>query len=311
LIQAENLNKFYRSFQALTDVSFQIEKGEIVGFLGPNGAGKSTTMRILTGYIPPSSGTVRINGFDILSQSLEARQRIGYLPENVPLYKDMTVKAFLNFLAAIRGLKGQNKETRTDEVIQLCRLQDQARTPIAKLSKGYRQLVGIAQAIVHKPEVLILDEPTIGIDPRQVVQIREMLKAYGRKHTVVLSSHILPEVQTVCNRIMVMDQGRIKAVDRPENLAAALGGAIFYEMEALGDEKKILTRLRQIPGVSGVQCRSKGNQRVFIVESQPGRDIRDDLTTAIKEDGSKLLGLTTKEMSLEDIFLRLTDREKE
>ncbi|MEW6185411.1 MAG: ABC transporter ATP-binding protein [Thermodesulfobacteriota bacterium] len=311
MIEAEHLNKYYGNFQALKDVHFQITDQEIVGFLGPNGAGKSTTMRILTGFIPPSSGTVRINGFDIQTRSLEARKQMGYLPENVPLYKDMPVKAFLGFLAAIRGLQGKTKEARIEEIIQLCRLQDHARTPIAKLSKGYRQLVGIAQAIVHKPEVLILDEPTIGIDPRQVVQIREMIKDYGRKHTVILSSHILPEVRMVCDRIMVMDQGRIKAVDRPENLASALGGPVFYEIEAQGDGKKILTRLRQVGGVSNVQIQGKGKTQVFVVESHSGQDIRDELTSAVKEDGSKLLGLTTKEVSLEDIFLRLTDRDKE
>jgi len=311
LIVAENLTKYYGSFPALKDVSFKVDQGEIVGFLGPNGAGKTTTLRILTGYIPPSSGTARVGGFDIRTQSLEVRKRIGYLPESVPLYKEMTVTSFLQFLATIRGVTGIRREDRIKEVIQICRLDEYSKSPISKLSKGYRQLVGIAQAIVHEPEVLILDEPTIGIDPRQVVHIRQLIKEYGQKHTVILSSHILPEVSQVCGRVMVMDQGRIVAVDRPENLAAGFGGPQHYEIEATGSEEKILALLQKIEGVLKVRVEGTGKTRRYLVESQTDRDIRDDLSSAIMEGGVRLLGLKSQDVSLEDIFLKLTTKEKE
>ena len=311
MIEAQNLTKYYGNFQALKDVSFKVEKGEIVGFLGPNGAGKTTTMRILTGFIPPGSGSVRVAGYDVQSQSLEVRRRIGYLPESVPLYKEMTVTAFLRFLATIRGMIGSRREDRIQEVIQACRLSDYAKTSIAKLSKGYRQLVGVAQALIHEPEVLILDEPTIGIDPRQVVHIRKLIQEYGRKHTIILSSHILPEVSLVCQRIIVMNQGRIVAVDRPENLSAGLGGGRQYEIEAAGPQEKILARLKGVKGVIRIEVEGAGPAKRYVVESQPGLDIRDDLSSAVKDGGFRLLGLKTREMSLEDIFLKLTAKEKE
>jgi ABC-2 type transport system ATP-binding protein len=311
MIEAENLSKYYGTFQALKDVSFKIAKGEIVGFLGPNGAGKSTTMRILAGFIPPDSGTARVAGFDVETQSLEVRRRIGYLPESVPLYKEMTVTAFLRFLATIRGLTGPRRENRIKEVINACRLNDYAKTPIAKLSKGYRQLVGVAQAIVHEPEVLILDEPTIGIDPRQVVHVRRLIQELGRDHTIILSSHILPEVSLVCERIIVMNEGRIVAVDRPENLSTALGGVRHYEIEAAGPKEKILSRLQGVKGVVKIEVEEAGPTKRYLVESQPGLDIRDELSSAVKDGGFRLLGLKSREMSLEDIFLKLTAKEKE
>ncbi len=311
MIEAENLTKYYGSFQALKGVSFQIKKGEIVGFLGPNGAGKTTTMRILTGFLPPDTGKVRIAGFDLSKEPIQVRKRIGYLPESVPLYREMTVSAFLRFLATIRGVIGKQRDIRIKEVLKLCRLAEYEQSPITRLSKGYRQLVGIAQAIIHEPEVLILDEPTIGIDPRQVVHIRNLIKEYGRKHTVILSSHILPEVSMICERIMVMDQGRIIAVDRPDKLAAGIEGTHKFEIEAAGDEKKILDLIAKVEGVVTVRAKGRGEERRFWVETQAGRDIRDALTSAIMKGGFRLLGLTTKEMSLEDIFLRLTKQDKE
>jgi ABC-2 type transport system ATP-binding protein len=311
LIEAENLNKYYGNFQALKAVSFQIEKGETVGFLGPNGAGKTTTMRILTGFLPPSSGKIRVAGFDLLKEPLEVRKRIGYLPESVPLYKEMTVYAFLAFLASIRGVIGKQREARIKEILKRCRLTEYERSPINKLSKGYKQLVGIAQAIVHEPEVLILDEPTIGIDPRQVVHIRELIKAYGRNHTVILSSHILPEVSQVCDRIMVMDRGSIVAVDRPDRLAAGISGAHWYQIEAAGDETRIMERLQRVDGAIKVEVKGSGKEKRYWVESRVGVDIRDALASAIMGGGFRLLGLTTREMSLEDIFLSLTKREED
>jgi ABC-2 type transport system ATP-binding protein len=311
LIIAENLTKYYGHFQALQAVSFRIEKGEIVGFLGPNGAGKTTTMRILTGFLPPDSGKVQIAGFDLFKEPIQVRKRIGYLPETVPLYKEMTVTAFLRFLATIRGVVGKKREARIKEVLNLFRLTEYEQSPISRLSKGYRQLVGVAQAIVHEPEVLILDEPTIGIDPRQVVHIRELIKEYGQNHTVILSSHILPEVNLVCNRIMVMDRGRIIAVDRPDKLAAGIEGTLRFEIEAAGDEKKILNLIEKVEGVVSVNVKGSGKERRFWVETKAGKDIRDSLSSAIMKGGFRLLGLTTREMSLEDIFLQLTKQDKE
>ena len=311
VIEAESLTKYYGNFLAIEDVSFTVKKGEIVGFLGPNGAGKTTTIRILTGFMPPSRGVAHVAGFNIRTQSLEARKRIGYLPESVPLYREMTVKSFLRFSAAIRGVTGRQKEDRIKDVIHLCRLDDYARSPIVKLSKGYRQLVGIAQAIVHEPDVLIMDEPTIGIDPRQVVHIRKLIKEYGRGHTVILSSHILPEVSMVCARIMVMDHGKIVAVDRPENLSARLEGAQRYEIEAAGPEQKVLASLRKVKGVVKAAVERKGKTNRYIVESRHGKDIRDELSSAIVEGGFRLLGLKSQDMSLEDIFLRLTTKDRE
>jgi ABC-2 type transport system ATP-binding protein len=309
MIEAENLNKYYGNFQALKEVSFKVEKGEIVGFLGPNGAGKTTTMRILTGFIPPGSGTARVAGYDIQTQSIEVRRRIGYLPESVPLYKEMTVTAFLRFLATIRGMTGRRREDRIIEVIHICRLDEYSQALITKLSKGYRQLVGIAQAIIHDPEVLILDEPTIGIDPRQVVHIRQLIQALGQDHTIILSSHILPEVSLVCDRIIVMDRGKIVAMDRPEKMSAAFGGVQHYEIEAAGSKEKILARLQKVKGVVNIEVKDDGQTTRFWVESRSGLDIRDDLSSAVKEGGFRLLGLKSQEMSLEDIFLKLTAKE--
>jgi len=311
LIEAENLTKYYGNFLAIEDVSFEVDKGEVVGFLGPNGAGKTTTMRILTGFMPPSKGTVHVAGFDLDRQSLEVRRHIGYLPESVPLYKEMTVRSFLRFSGTIRGMSGRRRDQRIKDVVHMCRLDDYSRSPISRLSKGYRQLVGIAQAILHEPDVLILDEPTIGIDPRQVVHIRRLIKELGRDHTVILSSHILPEVSLVCERVMVMDRGKIVAVDRPQNLSARLEGGQRYEIEVAGPEEAVLARLRKAPGVMDVTVEGSGGTRRYVVTSRPGRDIRDELSSTMVEGGFRLLGLKSHDMSLEDIFLRLTTKEKE
>jgi len=285
--------------------------GEIVGFLGPNGAGKTTTMRILAGFMPPTSGTVRVAGFDLLSQSLEARRHIGYLPETVPLYRDMTVHSYLHFAATIRGLKGSRRNHRIREVISLCRIEDYARTQIAKLSKGYRQLVGIAQAIVHEPRVLILDEPTIGIDPRQVVQIRQLIQHLGREHTIILSSHILPEVSMICEKVMVMNEGKVVAVDYPENLLNGLEKIQRIEIEAQGPPEQAIQKLRQIEGVQSVTAANTAETVLFRVECTPGRDYRGQLADVVVRSGLTLLGLKAREMSLEDIFLKLTIKKQE
>jgi ABC-2 type transport system ATP-binding protein len=308
LIEAEHLTKYYGRFLAIEDVSFNVRQGEIVGFLGPNGAGKTTTLRILAGFMPPSRGTARVAGYDLLSQSLEARRHIGYLPETVPLYKDMTVSSYLRFSATIRGLRGGRRNHRIKDVLNLCRIEEYAHTQIAKLSKGFRQLVGIAQAVIHEPRVLILDEPTIGIDPRQVVQIRQLIQQLGQEHTIILSSHILPEVSMICKRIIVLDQGRVVAVDDTENLLKGLQKVQRIEIEAEGPPENALGKLKQIEGVQRVTAEDTNETVLFTVECLPDRDFRGELAETIVGSGLTLLGLKVREMSLEDIFLKLTTK---
>lgn len=311
MIEAEELTKYYGNVCAIEHVSFRVNPGEIVGFLGPNGAGKTTTMRILSCFMPASGGTARIAGYDIHTQSLEARRRIGYMPETVPLYREMTVTSYLQFFGSIRGMSSRWRESRIREVMDICRIDNYAQTRIGKLSKGYRQLVGVAQAILHEPEVLILDEPTIGIDARQVVQIRQLIKELGGEHTVILSSHILPEVSMLCERIIIMDRGRVVALDSAENLSARLKGVQLFEIEARGPTEAITERLEGVRGVLKVTVEGTGDIKQYRVECEPGEDIRDELVSSLVAGGYGLLGLKSSEMSLEDIFLELTREERE
>ena len=311
MIEAEGLTKFYGRVPAIKNVSFRIDRGEIAGLLGPNGAGKTTVMRILAGFLPPSRGSARVAGRDLAPDSLEARRRIGYLPETVPLYQEMTVRSYLKFFAAIRGLTGRRRESQADKVMGLCRIDKHAGTRIGNLSKGYRQLVGVAQAIVHDPEVLILDEPTLGIDPRQVVQIRRLIMELGRERTVILSSHILPEVSMVCEKVIIMDRGRVVASDLAENLSSLIEGNQRFEIQAEGPAEEVASRLRSVTGVLKVTVEGSVRTGHYMVECAPGRDLRDELAAAVVEGGLRLLGLRSHEMSLEDVFLRLTTSEPE
>ncbi len=312
MIEVEHLTKYFGDFIAIEDVSFDVQPGEIVGFLGPNAAGKTTTMRIITGFMPPSEGTVRVAGYDILRNSLEARREIGYLPETVPLYTDMTVRQYLGFMGSLRGMSDAAKKQRTGYVIERMRLEDYADTFIGRLSKGFRQRVGIAQAILHDPKVLVLDEPTIGIDPVQVVETRELIKSLGREHTVVLSTHILPEVSMICERVVVINEGRIVAVDKPENLSVRLRGSEQVKLEVRGPERDVANRLRQVEGVRQVnRQRVDGNIYEYTLECDPGSGVRDGLASLIVNQGWGLLGLQSVTMSLEDIFLKLTVRDEE
>ena len=312
MIEVGHLTKYFGDFIAIEDVSFDVQPGEIVGFLGPNAAGKTTTMRIITGFMPPSEGTVRVAGYDILRNSLEARREIGYLPETVPLYTDMTVRQYLGFMGSLRGMSDAAKKQRTGYVIERMRLEDYADTFIGRLSKGFRQRVGIAQAILHDPKVLVLDEPTIGIDPVQVVETRELIKSLGREHTVVLSTHILPEVSMICERVVVINEGRIVAVDKPENLSVRLRGSEQVKLEVRGPERDVANRLRQVEGVRQVNRRRvDGNIYEYTLECDPGSGVRDGLASLIVNQGWGLLGLQSVTMSLEDIFLKLTVRDEE
>ena len=250
MIEVQHVSKRFGDFLAVEDVSFSVPKGEILGFLGPNGAGKTTTMRIITGFMPPSSGAVTVAGYDIFSQSLEARKHIGYLPETVPLYTDMSVRAYLDYQASLHALRNPRRRDRVEDVIGRLRLEEYADTLIGKLSKGYRQRVGIAQAIIHEPDVLVLDEPTIGIDPIQVVETRQLIKELGQDHTIILSSHILPEVNMVCQRVVIINEGQVVAMDTPENLSSLLGGPERVRLLVRGPSREVSAVLKDVGGVS-------------------------------------------------------------
>jgi ABC-2 type transport system ATP-binding protein len=281
-----------------------VDKGEIVGFLGPNGAGKTTTMRMLTGFLPPSDGTVRVADFDVFHDSLEVRRRVGYMPETVPLYPEMTVQAYLDYMAALRQLPDRKQSV--ERVLEACDIGDRANWMIGKLSKGYRQRVGLAQAILHEPEVLILDEPTIGLDPRQVSEVRALIQEIGREHTVILSSHVLPEVSQTCNRVLIINRGEIVAEGTPEELTAQLQGGerVFVRIAEAGPE--VATVLKRVDDVIGVEPADEGG---YQVSCSQGCDRRAELARAIVEQGWGLLELRNVGMSLEDIFLELTTEE--
>ena len=303
MIEVENLTKYYGRFMAIEDISFSIKKGEIVGLLGPNAAGKTTTMRILTGFMPPSSGTARIAGYDIRDQSLEVRRRIGYLPETVPLYTDMSVWAYLNYTANLRGLSKAKRNERVEATIDLCRLQDYADVQIGKLSKGFRQRVGIAQALVHEPEVLILDEPTIGIDPIQIKETRQLIKRLGKDHTIILSTHILPEVSQICTRVIIINEGKIVAEDTPERLTALLGGGERLYLEVRKPSADVPAQLAQISGVTQVELAGEAS---YEIACAPGTDCRAEIAREVVTRDWGLLEMRPIGMSLEEIFLKLT-----
>jgi ABC-2 type transport system ATP-binding protein len=292
-------------------MSFQVEKGEILGFLGPNGAGKTTTMRIITGYMPASEGTVRVDGYDVFDNPLDVRRRIGYLPENPPLYLEMTVTGYLRFVAKIKGVPKDKIHQEVARVMERASIADVKERIIAKLSKGYKQRVGIAQALLNDPPVLILDEPTIGLDPKQIHEVRELVKDLAGQHTVVLSTHILPEVEQTCHRVIIIDRGKIVAVDTPQNLRLQLQGGERVSLEVQGPVSEIISKLKAMPGVVNVQKIAENDSRHrFQVEGELRKDIRSDLARMIVQNGWGLYELQSATMSLEDIFLKLTTAEE-
>jgi len=311
MIEVNNLTKFYGDFPAIENISFTVAKGEILGFLGPNGAGKTTAMRILTGFMPPTSGSAKIAGLDVVDQSLDARRHIGYLPETVPLYTEMSVEEYLKFMGSIRGMDAKWRDRRVDEVIGICRLEEYQHSHIAKLSKGYRQRVGVAQAILHEPEVLILDEPTVGIDPIQVVETRNLIKGFGGDQTVILSTHILPEVSMVCGRVIIIHEGQVVAIDRPENLSERLRGTEKLEVDIRGPAAEIMPAIRDIQGVQEVSRIDREGVGIYLIETPNGSDVRERISNLVHEKGWGLLRLQPIQMSLEEIFLRLTNMESE
>ena len=307
MIEVQHLTKRYGPFTAVNDVSFTVGAGEILGFLGPNGAGKTTTMRIITGYMPATEGTVSVAGHDVFASPIEAKKRTGYLPETPPLYPDMTVRDYVTFVARIKGVPSRDVRGRVDDVMKRTHIADMASRHCGKLSKGYKQRVGLAQALIHNPDVLVLDEPTAGLDPKQIIESRQLIKDLGGNHSVVLSTHILPEVSQTCHRIVIIAKGKVVAVDTPDNLTARLRGSetMFLQIHAPGDD--VASALSTISGVTRVKA-DPGEHGVVAVEvdSEQGRDVRRELASAIVTRGWGLLELRPMRMSLEDIFLSLT-----
>jgi ABC-2 type transport system ATP-binding protein len=325
VIEVQHITKNYGRVTAVDDVSFRVEPGEILGFLGPNGAGKTTTMRILTGYMPPSQGRAMVAGFDVFDQPLEAKRRTGYLPETPPLYPDMTVREYLDFVGKIKGVAPRERKQRVLAVMERTRVADMADRHCGRLSKGYKQRVGLAQALIHNPEVLILDEPTAGLDPKQIIETRDLIRSLAGDHTIVLSTHILPEVAQTCQRVVIINKGRVVAVDTPDNLTARLKGAatMYVHVDAGGEDAG--AALASIPGVKRVATadqrpKAPGEPAAdteaarpypteYEVESEPDVDVRRDLAREIVTRGWGLLELRPVRMSLEDVFLQVTTEE--
>lgn len=314
MIEVDGLTKAFGAARAVDGISFRVNKGEILGFLGPNGAGKTTTMRILTGFLPATAGTARVAGFDVTENSLEVRRRIGYLPEAPPVYPAMTVRSYLDFVARIKGVAAGERAARVDTALQMASITDKRDELIKRLSKGYRQRVGLAQALVHNPDVIILDEPTVGLDPKQIIEVRHLIKSLAGSHTIILSTHILPEVSMTCDRVVIINKGRIAAEDTPHNLTGQLKGAERVRMEvrlASGSEANAArTLLAGMNGVRGVKVESGTDRRVLLTaECEAGRDLRGALAAKIVGAGHELLELRSMSLSLEDIFLQLTTDE--
>ena len=301
MIQVEGLTKDYGARLAIDNISFHAEKGEILGFLGPNGAGKTTTMRILCGYMPPTAGKASVAGFDVVEQSLEVRKRVGYMPETVPLYENMTVFDYLKFMADLRRVS--NAEDRVEDVLELVHMEDRIESYISSLSKGMRQRIGLAQALLHEPDVLILDEPTIGLDPVQIIEVRNLIRELGQERTVLLSTHILSEAQQLCNRVIIINKGHIVAEDTPQRLQEHLVGVQRVSLKVAGDTDGLLPIIESVPGVNSVLATEDGN---FEFQTNPGVDSRPQVARAVVEAGYDLLELRPIGMSLEEIFLQLT-----
>jgi ABC-2 type transport system ATP-binding protein len=317
MITVKELTKRYARTVAVDQISFEVVKGQIVGFLGPNGAGKTTTMRMLTCFLPPSAGTANVAGFDVLEQPLEVKRRIGYLPETPPIYPEMETADYLKFVGKLKGLSGADLAKRVDYVCDRCAVADVRKKLLGKLSKGYRQRVGLAQAIIHNPDVLILDEPTAGLDPKQINETRDLIKSLAGDHTIILSTHILPEVEQTCEQVVIINQGKLVATDSVRNLQARARGAESVVVE-IGSRNGSLElpiaqqKLEQVSGVSRVLCKQQVDRgAIFEVESQKGRFVRGDLARAVVESGWDLNELRPSAMSLEEIFLQLTGSESE
>ncbi len=308
MIEVQNLTKRYGTITAIENVSFRVDKGEILGFLGPNGAGKTTTMRIITGYMPPTEGTARIADYDIVEDSLEAKRRIGYLPEILPLYDDMTVGSYLGFVADIKKLPKNKKKSMINTAMEKCGITEVRGRLIGHLSKGYRQRIGIAQAIVHNPDVLVLDEPTIGLDPKQIIEIREFIKGLAGEHTVILSTHILPEVAMTCTQVAIINEGRIVLEDTLKNLSERVKGIISVVLKTNYGGDEVIDKIKSLPFVSKVTENAKGE---FVVEAEGEADLREGLAKLVIENGWGLLEIRPVTPTLEEVFLKVISGEVE
>ncbi len=311
MVVAEHLHKTFGRFTAVKDASFTIEKGEIVGFLGPNGAGKTTTMKMLTGYLPPTAGTAKIAGHDILDEPLESRRHLGYMPENVPLYDDMRVTDYLDYRARLKGVRGSDVRKRMGEAIDICGLEPKRKNLISTLSKGYRQRVGLADALLSRPDLLILDEPTNGLDPNQIRQIRELIRSLAENHTVILSTHILSEVEMICNKVVIIDQGEIKAADTPENLTRGLRAAGRVSIEFKGELDVVVKELESFAPVKKVIVEGTlpDNWHRLMVRAEPGTDTREKAAAIIAAHGYATRHIYRHIPSLEDVFVEMTRRD--
>ncbi len=311
MIEVDHLTKVFNGRKAVDGISFTVQKGEILGFLGPNGAGKTTTMRILTCYMPASEGTARVAGYDVFDESIEVRRRIGYLPESPPLYPEMTVASYLHFVAKIKGAPSARRKSMVDDVMQKCSIGDVRNRIISKLSKGYKQRVGLAQALLNNPEVLILDEPTIGLDPKQIHDVRSLIKSLAGDHTVILSTHILPEVSMTCNRVVIIHNGKVVAMDTPTGLTNQMKGAEKVALSVNGPRPAVIEKLKEIEGVLGVKVEGEGDggPSNYMVECKLQTDLRGILAREIVSQGWDLLELRGVSMSLEDVFINLVTQE--
>ncbi len=310
MIEVQHLSKFYGSVAAIQDVSFEVKQGEILGFLGPNGAGKTTTMRILTCYMPATRGTARVAGYDVFRSPLEVRRRVGYLPENFPLYTDLTVRDFLDFVGHVKGLNRRVRRDQIAKTMSLCGVREVADRIIGHLSKGYRQRVGVAQALLNDPEVLILDEPTTGLDPKQIIETRELIRSLGGERTIILCTHILPEVSMTCSRVVIINKGRVVAQDTPENLTRQIQKGATIALEVDGPPEAVTHRLSEVPGVKAVRQDGKAGQGIYYVDSEQDQDVRRDLAQAVCASGWGLLGLRPVSLSLEEVFVQLVTEEE-
>ncbi len=306
MIKVENLTKRYAGQMAIQDLNFEVGKGEIMGFLGPNGAGKSTTMRILSSFMPPTSGRATIAGFDIFEQSLQARSHLGYMPENVPLYGDMRVTEYLDYRAALKDVPHRRISERVGDVKELCGLKDVEKKLISALSKGYRQRVGLADALVHEPDLLILDEPTSGLDPNQIRQVRDLIKNLGKQHTILLSTHILPEVEMTCSRVIIINKGRIEACDTPENLLGEIRTASGVVLEAKVGAENGAEELKKIAGVRDVTTSADGDWQTFSLRVESGVDVREEVFRLAAARHWSVRELSQRKATLEDVFVEIT-----
>ncbi|MFO0792513.1 MAG: ATP-binding cassette domain-containing protein [Candidatus Brocadiaceae bacterium] len=311
MIKVEHLSKRYAEVYAVNDISFEVHEGEILGLLGPNGAGKTTTMRILTCYMPATSGTATVAGYDVFRESIKVRREIGYLPENVPLYPEMRVKEYLSFRAKLKKLPYRERKTKIAECIEKCRITDVQNQIIGTLSKGYRQRVGLADSLVHDPKILILDEPTIGLDPNQIRQVRQLIKELGEKHTILLSTHILPEVEMLCGRVIIVNKGKIVAMDTTSNLGSQFRAGDNIVLEIRGNGEKIKDALSNIKGVKKVVWQDNGSFSNFAVEAEKGVDIRDDIFSSIVKNNGIIREMKRASITLEEIFHHITTQEQE